>query len=155
MKAEDLIAAQQRRLSSKPPTYNKDCVGCEERAYEMRNVLDALEDNLTTVLEIYTMLSAGETRMNESEEAVKLLDLSFKILEGRITNIDKNIKEIIDLEDKREKAGIERVKPALDLVESVKWAKWAILGVIAAIGAISALLTQLPLVKIIKYFIGS
>ena len=119
----------------------------------MRNVLDALEDNLTTVLEIYAMLDSGKLRMDDSEEAIKLLDLSFKNLEHRITDIEDNIKEIIKLDKEREKENIDRVKPALDLVESIKWAKWAALGVIALVGAISAILTQLPIAKIIKYFL--
>ena len=153
MNVEELVAAQQRRLKSKPPKYNKDCVVCEERAYEMLNVLDALEDNLTTVLEIYRMLAAGELRMEETEEAVSLLDVSLKSLESRLANIESQVKEAVALAATRENNHLERIKPALDLVTSVKWAKWAIIGTITVIGTVSAVLTQLPLLKIIQYFL--
>jgi chromosome segregation ATPase len=87
---------KRRRLEAKPPTYNEDCAGCKERAFDIMKAMDAIDENIDTVEEIYDLLDVAN-------DTIVKLQTKVGNLEDMVVESNKRLKEAeTDLNDIKE-----------------------------------------------------
>lgn len=64
---------KRKRLEAKPPKYNESCEGCKERAFDIMKAMDAIDENIDTVEEIYDLMDAANDNAAKIGEAIEAL----------------------------------------------------------------------------------
>ena len=126
------------------PKYNPDCQGCLERALRIMRIYTKLENLVSMMDEIFSMLDLGGKRMAKLEEELATQHTVISGLKLRMDDMEvKHLKDIADLKMTIAELRAD-TRPAVVMAASYRKTVRLIGILISAAGTIIAVISNLP-----------